>query len=344
MHGLEGEHWMTATAPRNVNSPFASPQQHAVRLLLVGREDEFEGVAARRILDGSRPWAVSKSTSLLGALELLQATEIDLVLLSHAFRDEEIDLLISDARRNGFEGLIVRAATGSKATGSRSQVLSPHLGVNQMDLMGQMHPASIAEKARSKSGYGIRPILLTSKQREVLDQVSKGMTNPQIAKQLRCSEGGVKATLQELFRKLEVRKRSQLVRVALERGLIDNCPEPTPLEVDATAKEPLHVGDFVIDVAMHQVWVRGVEAHLTPSEFQLLWVFATQPGKLVTGGSLCSMFWRNPTARQTGLRVLIGGLRAKIELTRNPRYIVTERFLGYRFIPSPAPAEDGQLD
>ena len=137
--------------------------------------------------------------------------------------------------------------------------------------------------------------------------------------------------------------------MAFEKGLIDiprkaagpsyqarATDDPLLLEATVPSREPLHVGDFIIDVAMHRVWVRGVETHLTPSEFQLLWIFATLPGKLIRGSSLREMFWRNPTARQSDLRVLVGTLRAKIEVSKTPRYVVTERFLGYRFIPSPS--------
>jgi DNA-binding response OmpR family regulator len=94
------------------------------------------------------------------------------------------------------------------------------------------------------------------------------------------------------------------------------------------------VSDFVIDVAMHRVWVRGVETHLTPSEFELLEVFAAHQGELVRSSSLCEMFWRNPTAKRDSLRVLVGGLRSKIETSKIPQYIVTERNFGYRFNPS----------
>jgi two-component system KDP operon response regulator KdpE len=106
---------------------------------------------------------------------------------------------------------------------------------------------------------------------------------------------------------------------------------------------PIHVGDFIIDAAMHQAWVRGVETRLTPSEFQLLWILATHSGKLVKSSTLREMFWRNPTAKVGSLRVLVGTLRSKIEATKTPRYLITERSLGYRFIPSPSVSEANRV-
>jgi two-component system nitrate/nitrite response regulator NarL len=52
---------------------------------------------------------------------------------------------------------------------------------------------------------------------EVLRLVVQGLANKEIASRKSISESGVKNTLQQLFAKTEVRTRSQLVRVALER-------------------------------------------------------------------------------------------------------------------------------
>jgi len=58
---------------------------------------------------------------------------------------------------------------------------------------------------------------LNSRELEVLRLVVQGLANKEIAAQMSISESGVKNTLQQLFAKTEVRTRSQLVRVALER-------------------------------------------------------------------------------------------------------------------------------
>ena len=58
--------------------------------------------------------------------------------------------------------------------------------------------------------------LLTKRQQQVLDGVSDGLRNKDIAAQLGVSEGAVKATVQQLFHKVSVRRRAQLVRIALE--------------------------------------------------------------------------------------------------------------------------------
>jgi DNA-binding NarL/FixJ family response regulator len=57
---------------------------------------------------------------------------------------------------------------------------------------------------------------LTEQQRRVLDGICEGLRNKEVAAQIGLSEGAVKATLQQLFRKTSARTRVQLVRIALE--------------------------------------------------------------------------------------------------------------------------------
>jgi DNA-binding CsgD family transcriptional regulator len=58
---------------------------------------------------------------------------------------------------------------------------------------------------------------LNNRELEVLRLVVQGLSNKEIASRMNISESAVKNTLQQLFAKTEVRTRSQLVRVALER-------------------------------------------------------------------------------------------------------------------------------
>jgi PAS domain S-box-containing protein len=58
---------------------------------------------------------------------------------------------------------------------------------------------------------------LSSRELDALRLVVQGLSNKEIASRMDISESAVKNTLQQLFGKTEVRTRSQLVRVALER-------------------------------------------------------------------------------------------------------------------------------
>jgi two-component system, NarL family, nitrate/nitrite response regulator NarL len=60
---------------------------------------------------------------------------------------------------------------------------------------------------------------LTERQHRVLGGIFEGLTNKEIAVALDISESAVKATVQHIFRKMRVRTRAQLVRIAIEDSL-----------------------------------------------------------------------------------------------------------------------------
>jgi len=97
----------------------------------------------------------------------------------------------------------------------------------------------------------------------------------------------------------------------------------------------IEVGDFAIDVDAHTVKVRNAEVRLTPKEFELLVYLARHAGKVVPHRTLLSAVWGADHAEQSEyLRVFVGQLRKKIEGEQNAkRYIFTERWIGYRFLP-----------
>lgn len=104
---------------------------------------------------------------------------------------------------------------------------------------------------------------------------------------------------------------------------------------DVTAETKTEIGDFSIDIAGRQVFVRGAEVHLTPKEFELLAYFIKKHGKVITHRTLLEAVWGGNSIEQNEyLRVFIGQLRKKIEPDpANPRYILTDPWVGYRFNP-----------
>jgi two-component system KDP operon response regulator KdpE len=103
---------------------------------------------------------------------------------------------------------------------------------------------------------------------------------------------------------------------------------------DAQARV-VEVGDFRIDLDAHVATRAGEELRLTPKEFDLLTHLVRNAGKVLTHRSLLAAVWGGDyTEQHEYLRVFIGQLRKKIEPDpSNPRYIVTEPWIGYRFNP-----------
>jgi two-component system, OmpR family, KDP operon response regulator KdpE len=148
---------------------------------------------------------------------------------------------------------------------------------------------------------------------------------------------------------LSVRDQEAVKVAALDAGADDYVTKPFSIQElqarvrsqlrrrTATTPEPqqiISIGDFVIDVPQHKVLVRGQETHLTPKQFDLLVVLAQHAGQVLTHRALLHAVWGTNADQPEYLRVHIGQLRKKIETSEEPRYIVTEPWIGYRFYPS----------
>lgn len=101
------------------------------------------------------------------------------------------------------------------------------------------------------------------------------------------------------------------------------------------SREFINLGDFQIDLASRQVKVRDAELKLTPKEFDLLTYLAEHPHRVITHRTLLAAVWGDLSTDQPEyLRVFIGQLRKKIEKNpADPRYLLTDRWVGYRFEP-----------
>jgi len=95
----------------------------------------------------------------------------------------------------------------------------------------------------------------------------------------------------------------------------------------------LEAGDLRVDLDAHVVTRSGEEVRLTPKEFDLLAHLVRNAGKVLTHRALLGAVWGGDyTEQHEYLRVFIGQLRKKIEPDpSNPRYILTEPWVGYRF-------------
>jgi DNA-binding winged helix-turn-helix (wHTH) protein len=108
-----------------------------------------------------------------------------------------------------------------------------------------------------------------------------------------------------------------------------------PVRMESAHAPSLCIGNFVIDETAHRVFVCGTEKKLRRKEFELLSFFCKHPLQLLSHKTLLESLWRRPEVSSDALRALIRNMRAKIETTVEPRYILSVRGLGYRFIPSP---------
>jgi DNA-binding response OmpR family regulator len=110
-----------------------------------------------------------------------------------------------------------------------------------------------------------------------------------------------------------------------------NMPPPS-------AKAPLRFGDgeLIIDPADRQVTVNGTPLELTPTEFDLLLFMAHRAGRILSTEFIFENVWSyDSDANLESVKWYMWRLRKKIEKKpSSPKYIITERGVGYRFIPN----------
>ena len=115
------------------------------------------------------------------------------------------------------------------------------------------------------------------------------------------------------------------VRAALRRSQVGPTDVPS-----------FEAGDFRVDLEGRRVHVNGNEVRLTPKEFDLFVYMARHPNRVITHRTLLEAVWGEASQEQPEyLRVFMGQLRKKLEPDpSNPRYLVTEPWVGYRFNPN----------
>jgi two-component system KDP operon response regulator KdpE len=147
---------------------------------------------------------------------------------------------------------------------------------------------------------------------------------------------------------LTVRSAERDKVVALDAGADDYVTKPFGIEEllarvraslrrhsSAEAMPAFQSRDLSVDFEERRVTAGGEVVHLAPKEFEVLKHLITQQGKPVRHRRLLQAVWGPEYGEETeNLRVVINQLRKKIEKDpAQPKYILTEPWVGYRFQP-----------
>lgn len=101
----------------------------------------------------------------------------------------------------------------------------------------------------------------------------------------------------------------------------------------ASAEREFTLDGLSIDFERRRVVVDGTEVHLTPYEYKLLQLLVENRGKVLTHHFILGQIWGYQEGDTKTVRVFMANLRRKIERdSANPRYILTEVGVGYRFV------------
>jgi two-component system alkaline phosphatase synthesis response regulator PhoP len=101
--------------------------------------------------------------------------------------------------------------------------------------------------------------------------------------------------------------------------------------------ERLEIGDLVVDRRRHEVSRSGVRIDLTPLEFQILDLLASEPGRAWSRNDLLDRVWSTEyEGYQRNIDPHINRLRKKLETDpKNPYYVLTVRGVGYKLNENP---------
>ena len=115
------------------------------------------------------------------------------------------------------------------------------------------------------------------------------------------------------------------VRAVLRRTEISAGTSHGPIVVDDRLK---------IDFDRREVWVEGELIQLRPTEYRLLYHLVQNAGWVITHDQLLAKVWGYEYRDEPHyVRLYINYLRKKLEQDpANPKYILTERGVGYRFV------------
>lgn len=104
----------------------------------------------------------------------------------------------------------------------------------------------------------------------------------------------------------------------------------------AVDEATITIGDVHLDPARHLVRKHGRSVHLTPKQFELLHYLMVNAGRPVPHAKLLRSIWGPDYGDELEyLRTFVRQLRTKIEDDPgNPKYLVTEAHIGYRFSES----------
>lgn len=219
------------------SSPFSAGAP--VRILLVDDHSLFRE-SLGRLLEAEPDFQVIGSYgSTAEALHSDALKRADVVLLDYDLGEEQGTGFLENAPTQGFRGRILMVTAGMSQSDTL-RVFQSGIGgiflkhnppaqliaairqvINGATWMDERAVQSILAAASARAEEQNNSRSLSPRDRAILKALFEGLTNKEISIRLNIPEASVKWGLQRLFDKTGVRRRSQLVRVALELGAQD---------------------------------------------------------------------------------------------------------------------------
>jgi DNA-binding NarL/FixJ family response regulator len=203
-----------------------------IDLLIVDDHAMFREGLVRSLEKDPTMKVVGQCASSAEALAMLNDRHVSVVLLDMDLRVERGMTFVLEAKRRGFDGPILVVTAGVSGQEAVQLIQNGVAGILHKEhsteaLCRVIRQVAVGEpcleteylsslfRAMDRTQGPQRPNL-SSRDQTLLRFILEGLTNKAIGQRLDVTEGVVKAAIRQLFDKLGVRTRSQLVKVALE--------------------------------------------------------------------------------------------------------------------------------
>jgi two-component system nitrate/nitrite response regulator NarL len=204
-----------------------------INLLIVDDHAMFREGLARSLEKESGLRIVGHFGGPAEALAALSTSGATMILLDVDLGSERALDFVVAVKRHGFTGQILIVTAGISDQEAIQLVQSGVAGILHKHNSTEMLCQTIRKVAQGevwleekylgslfrfvdRSRPAARP-KLRERDRMVLRFILQGLTNRQIAERMELTEGAIKATLRQVFARLGVRTRAQMVKVALEQ-------------------------------------------------------------------------------------------------------------------------------
>ena len=213
-----------------------------------------------------------------------------------------VKIIRLNLQQDGFE--VVEANNGTEAMDKLRTTLPDLILLDVM--MPDMDGFTVLKMVREIGGTPV--IMLTAKGEE--KDIIKGL------------ELGADDYITKPFSPRELTSR---IRAVLRRGSYTKDEESGRIIVDDR---------LTIDFDRHEVWIEGELVQLRPTEYRLLYHLVQNAGWVLTHDQILNKVWGYEYENEPHyVRLYINYLRKKLEVDpSNPKYILTERGVGYRFV------------
>jgi two-component system nitrate/nitrite response regulator NarL len=202
------------------------------RLFLMDDHQLFREGLLRLLASDSLFEVVGSSGNVEEALKILKTETVDVLILDYDLGGQTAVEFTTRLKQNGFAGRILVVTAGLPDRDAMQLISSGISGIfhkqdspealrrsiqevaNGRVLIDQKYLQSLAKSTQPAAADAPQ---FTERERFILRSLLQGLSNKEIADKQQTSESAVKASLQNLFNKLGVRTRSQLVLLTLDK-------------------------------------------------------------------------------------------------------------------------------